>query len=168
MKKLSYFLLACFFVLSTACNSDDDESDLNIVKGTWELFWEGESEEQDLNTVETFIFKADGTYENKVFKRDAESGELTCYFRVETGTYSRSGNQLTLNSSSHLYHPSDCAAMEELIEYETEEPIRTKEITFEISDQGSEITFDYGPCNDMCPPNAFCICIGPQTFTKVD
>ncbi|AWW30602.1 hypothetical protein DN752_10975 [Echinicola strongylocentroti] len=169
MKKLSYLFFACLLVLSVSCK-DDEDNNPNTVLGTWEDSNEEENEGEDYYAVETFIFKADGTYENSVTGRDSESGEVTCYYRMSSGTYTRSGDKLILDGSgyAHLYHPSGCGTMEELVDYDPAEPVEPREITFEITNQGTELTLDYGPCNDVCPPNAFCICIGPQTFIKVD
>jgi|GEM_PF-3409415 len=168
MKNVIYFLLTCFLMLSTACENGDEETDPNIVKGTWELSKEDESDDQEVYYVETYTFMADGTYENRAFNRDAESGELSCYYRISSGTYNRSGNKLILNASVRLYNPENCGSEEELVDYDDGEPIDSIELIFEITNQGTELTLDYGPCSDMCPPNAFCICIGPQTYTKVD
>lgn len=84
---VSKFIIFSFILLSiTACNEDIDQAPL-IIYGTWES---NSPNGQHGQTVESFIFLQDGTFENSLFIRDPDTMEKLGYmvsilgnFRVE-------------------------------------------------------------------------------------
>jgi hypothetical protein len=156
-------IVLLFFLVS--CSDDSAEFNAQNLYGTWEQ--SQFNTEVQLFNVNAFIFKNDGTFENRgSYRQQDVEVDLGFYF-LNTGNYVLNGNKLLFSNLAYFTLPEDSdqqyVLLEDLEQLVPEEGNGNNNFQVEISTNSSknELTLDYGPC----PPNA--LCLGPQTFFKV-
>jgi hypothetical protein len=162
-KKPLIGVVILFFLVS--CSDDSTEFTAQNLYGTWEQ--SQFNPEVQLFNVNAFIFKNDGTFENRrSYRQQDVEVDLGFYF-LNTGNYVLNGNKLLFSNLAYFNLPEDSdqqyVLLEDLVQFMTDEVNGDNNFQAEISINSSknELTLDYGPC----PPNA--LCLGPQTFFKV-
>jgi hypothetical protein len=163
IKKAALKVAFIFFLAS--CSDVNPEFTSQNLYGTWEQ--SQFNPEVQLFNVNAFIFKDNGTFENRGSFRQQDIQIDLGYYFLTTGNYVLNGNKLIFSSLTYYTLPEDSdqlyVLLEELVQLFPEEGNEDNNFQVEISTNSSknELTLDYGPC----PPNA--LCLGPQTFFKV-
>lgn len=163
LKKAAFEVVFIFFLVS--CSDYSPEFTPQNLYGTWEQ--SQFNPEGQLFNVKAFIFKDNGTFENRGSYRQQDIQIDLGYYFLTTGNYVLNGNKLIFSNLTYYTLPEDSdqvyVLLEELVPFVPEEGIENKNFQVEISTNSSknELTMDYGPCH----PNA--LCLDPQTFFMV-
>ncbi|MGY6742812.1 MAG: hypothetical protein ACXIUQ_08765 [Cecembia sp.] len=102
MKKFYSFLILCIFILFLACQEKEDPFNNNLI-GTWEIAnYDSLNEWQ---SVISYTFRSNGTYDFELFSRDPESGENLSFILIWKGEFRSTLDQLTLMPQEIFYPP---------------------------------------------------------------
>ena len=162
-KKAAFKVAFIFFLVS--CSDYSPEFTSQNLYGTWEQsqFNPGVK----LFNVNAFIFRDNGTFENRGSYRQQDVQIDLGYYFLTSGNYVLNGNKLIFSNLTYYTLPEDSdqlyVLLEELVQFFSEEGNENNNFQVEISTNSSknELTMDYV----TCPPDA--LCLDPKTFFKV-
>ena len=132
MKKLNVVLFALFASIAiTSCSNDDEKSTTTgLLVGKWQIVAEGSS----LSTLEAaengdcelpiYEFSEGGAYTETTYEYDET--EEDCVGTTETGTWSKTGNTLTIKDTEDTTKISILALSEESLTVKVTEEGETK------------------------------------------
>jgi hypothetical protein len=102
MRKLYSLIVPSLLILFAACQEKEDPFNNDLI-GTWEI-----ANYDSLNEWESVIsytFRSNGTYDFELFSRDPESGENLSFILIWKGEFRSTLDQLTLMPQETFYPP---------------------------------------------------------------
>lgn len=153
--------IAVLTILVFSCSQDIEETQPNLILGSWENTHPIEGE--NLIQLHRYVFHADRSFDLSRVIINPSTSEIVGYRAKASGIYEINKNRLTLIESERYIHNDYDRLYSDIEDLEpTEFPVGTTQVSFSLDEEQNQLTFQYDPCgiNENC--------ISSQIFNRLE